>query len=246
MDCWSPAEFNAKCLHLDEKFLKIGFANANVSWLWHIARGRVGTHRLYLDVDDLVPDEGLQKYADQPYQPKKIGKASQTDEDAPVLHVLVLDGLTGGNTVWYVEVDELCGQLNHRGKSVHNLETSIKKSSWGLCLPVVTSMLWRDISMLTSTEKYSVMLEEPSWRERIWKSEFWSLSNLFLTCMRMRSISMAIMGLFSTKSGNLAGVRPSVETTWGSFSSSVNNRCCSFRVRVFWLKMSKSLNRNKV
>ena len=54
---------------------------------------------LYLDVDDLVPDEGLQKYADQPYQPKKIGKASQTDEDAPVLHVLVLDGLTGGNTV---------------------------------------------------------------------------------------------------------------------------------------------------
>ena len=35
------------------------------------------------------------------------------------------------------------------------------------CPPVVslltTSMLWRDISMLTSTEKYSVMDGEPSW-----------------------------------------------------------------------------------
>ena len=78
------------------------------------------------------------------------------------------------------------------------------------------------------------------------KSELWSLSNFFFTCMRMRSISMAIMGLFSTKSGNLAGVRPSVETTWGSFSSSVNNRCCSFRVRVFWLKKPKRLNQTKV
>ena len=39
----------------------------------------------------------------------------------PVLHVLVLDGLTGGDAVGYVEVDELCGQLNHRGQSVHNL-----------------------------------------------------------------------------------------------------------------------------
>ena len=39
----------------------------------------------------------------------------------PVLHVLVLDGLTGGDAVGYVEVDELCGQLNHRGQSVYNL-----------------------------------------------------------------------------------------------------------------------------
>ena len=73
-----------------------------------------------------------------------------------------------------------------------------------------------------------------------------SISFKLFTCMRMRSISMAIMGLFSTKSGNLAGVRPSVETTWGSFSSSVNNRCCSFRVRVFWLKKPKRLNQTKV
>ena len=29
-----------------------------------------------------------------------------------------------------------------------------------------------------------------------------------VTCMRMRRISIAIMGLFSTRSGNLAGVRP--------------------------------------
>lgn len=67
---------------------------------------------------------------------------------------------------------------------------------------LTTSMEWRDMSMLTSTEKYSV----------IW-----------LLCISFSSISMAISGLFSTRSGSLAGDRPMWYTSLGSFSSSANS-----------------------
>lgn len=50
-----------------------------------------------------------------------------------------------------------------------------------------TSIECRDMSILTRTEKYSV----------IW-----------LDCINFSNISMATKGLFSTRSGSLAGVRP--------------------------------------
>jgi len=52
---------------------------------------------------------------------------------------------------------------------------------------LTTSMECRDMSMLTRTEKYSV----------IWLDD-----------ISFSSISMATRGLFSTRSGSLAGVRP--------------------------------------
>ena len=63
-----PAEFNAKCLHLDEKFLKL-VLKCQSQLTVALKIGRAGTRSLYLDVDDFVPDKGLQKYADQPHKP---------------------------------------------------------------------------------------------------------------------------------------------------------------------------------
>lgn len=60
----------------------------------------------------------------------------------------------------------------------------------------------KDISMLTRTEKYSV----------IWLED-----------MSFSSISMATSGLFSTRSGSLAGVRPMWYTSFGSFSNSARS-----------------------
>ncbi len=51
-----------------------------------------------LDVDDLVPDERLKKNAEKP--------------DESILHVLVPDGLTGGDAVGDVEVNELGRKFN--------------------------------------------------------------------------------------------------------------------------------------
>lgn len=73
---------------------------------------------------------------------------------------------------------------------------------WAATDLLTTSMEWRDMSILTSTEKYSV----------IW-----------LLCISFSSISMAISGLFSTRSGSLAGDRPMWYTSLGSFSSSANS-----------------------
>lgn len=70
----------------------------------------------------------------------------------------------------------------------------------------------RDMSMFTSTEKYSV----------IW-----------LLCISFSSISMATSGLFSTRSGSLAGERPMWYTSLGSFSSSASSYTARERQRVF-------------
>ena len=59
---------------------------------------------------------------------------------SPVLHVLVLDGLAGGDAVRYVEVDELGGQLNHSRQSVHNLE-NVKKE-WLRTVDYLHTVQW--------------------------------------------------------------------------------------------------------
>ena len=61
----------------------------------------------FAHVYDLVPDQGLEEDADKPHQ--------------SVLHVLVLDGLAGGDAVGYIEMDELGGELHRRGEPVHHL-----------------------------------------------------------------------------------------------------------------------------
>ena len=144
---------------------------------------------------------------------------------SPVLHVLVLDGLAGGDAVRYVEVDELSGQLNHSRQSVHNLE-NVKKE-WLRTVDYLHTVQWH-----LHVDQHRKILcyagRAILWWMNMLSSDFFQDT----TCMRMRSISMAIIGLFSTKSGNLAGVRPRPETTWGSRSSSVKSRCCSPSVSV--------------
>mmetsp|Transcript_117469 Transcript_117469/g.230500 ORF Transcript_117469/g.230500 Transcript_117469/m.230500 type:complete len:310 (+) Transcript_117469:125-1054(+) len=76
----NPRELDTKCLDLDEQVL---------------------------DVDDLVPDQGLQEHADQP--------------NKSVLHVLVLDVLARRDAVRNVEVDELRGEVDSCGQPIHHL-----------------------------------------------------------------------------------------------------------------------------
>ena len=62
----------------------------------------------HLHIDNLVAYQGLQEDTDQAHK--------------SILHVLVLDVLTGGNAVGNVEVDELGGQVHRRGRQpVHHL-----------------------------------------------------------------------------------------------------------------------------
>lgn len=98
--------------------------------------------------------------------------------------------------------------LKHRCHMTFQLDSNYTNSRCmsANCQEVVylltTSMECKDMSMLTRTEKYSV----------IWLED-----------MSFSSISMATSGLFSTRSGSLAGVRPMWYTSFGSFSNSANS-----------------------
>ena len=198
---------------------------------------------LNLNIDDLVSDERLKEDTDQPHQPKfEWFELSQTSRRIS----LTCSACTcpwwshrwrcswicrGGWTLWATQPPwSVCSQPGKRVENEKTRSPQPGKEEWIKGSEVTTSILCRDISMLTNTEKYSVMLGEPSWDKTM--SKTWLQFSMVQTCMRMRSISMAIMGLFSTKSGNFAGVRPSPETTWGSRSSSVKSRCCSPSVSV--------------
>lgn len=61
----------------------------------------------HLDIDDLIPYQGLQEYTDQPNQ--------------SVLHILVLDVFAAGDTVGYVQVNELGRQIHTCGQTIHHL-----------------------------------------------------------------------------------------------------------------------------
>lgn len=60
-----------------------------------------------MDVDDLVADQRLEEDADESHK--------------PILHVPVLDGLTGGYAVGDVEVNKFRGQLYGRCEPVNHL-----------------------------------------------------------------------------------------------------------------------------
>jgi hypothetical protein len=81
------AKLYAECLDLNKQILRDSADVAN----YRQHKAKQPTPRL--NVDDLVADERLQKHTDQSHQ--------------PILQVLVLDVLTGGNAIGDVQVDEV-------------------------------------------------------------------------------------------------------------------------------------------
>ena len=128
---------------------------------------------LNLNIDDLVSDERLKEDTDQPHQPKfEWFELSQTSRRIS----LTCSACTcpwwshrwrcswicrGGWTLWATQPRwSVCSQP---GKRVENEKTRSQQPGKEEWIEVTTSILCRDISMLTNTEKYSVMLGEPSW-----------------------------------------------------------------------------------
>ena len=144
-----------------------------------------------------------------------------------------LDVFTGRNTVGDVEVNEFGREVHGRRQPVHYFHgvLHIKREKKGRKegekeilvylsphshpltstptqshSPTPTHPLTHtsDISIDTSTEKYSVICEDD---------------------MSLRRTSMAMRGLFSTRSGSRFGVSPQWYTSFGSPSSSLTT-CC--------------------